>query len=84
MDKTTAGWTTFIVALGMMCGLMASDVAKLTTWDQLYTPAFVAIVMSHFAATIVAFLGGKMIPTKRAQGMQTRATDQPPPEVPKP
>lgn len=76
MDKTTAGWTTFIVSLGMMCGLMASDVGKLAKWSDAYSPAFVAIIMSHFAATIVAFLGGKMIPTKREPGMQTRATDK--------
>lgn len=77
MNKTTAGWTTFIVALGMMCGLLASDVGKLTSWNQAIQPAFVAIVMAHFGAIVLAFSGGKMIPTTREPGMKTRSTDIP-------
>lgn len=62
MNNTTAGWITFIAALGMMCGLLSNDVAKLTTWGQATSPSFVAILMAHFGVVIMAFIGGKLIP----------------------
>lgn len=65
MNQTTSGWVIFIVALGMMCGLMANDVAKLTIWGDAVKPAFVAIVMAHFGTVVVAFIGGKLIPSDR-------------------
>ncbi len=75
MDKTTAGWSTFVAALGMMCLLLTSDVAKLASWDEAVTPAFVAIIMAHVGTVILAFAGGKMIPSKRELGMKTRLDD---------
>lgn len=66
MNKTTSGWILFIVALGMMSGLMASDVGKLTDWSGARTPAFVGLIMAHFSAVTVAFVAGKMIPDVRA------------------
>lgn len=76
MDKTTAGWSTFISALGMMCILLYSDVAKLPSWSEATTPAFVAIVMAHMGAVILAFAGGKMVPSARDKDMRTRNTDK--------
>ena len=72
---TTSGWVTFIIALGMMCGLLTSDISKLTVWGEALRPAFVAVVMAHFSTVVLAFVGGKMIPTKRDPGMKTRTTD---------
>lgn len=74
MDKTTGGWVVFIVALGMMSGLLANDVAKLTQWNQALSPSFVAVVMAHFGTVVVAFIGGKLIPESR-NGQRTRVTD---------
>lgn len=65
MNQTTSGWVIFIVALGMMSGLLANDVAKLTIWGDAVKPAFVAIVMAHFGTVVVAFIGGKLIPSDR-------------------
>lgn len=77
MDKTTAGWTTFISALGAMCLLLTADVAKLSSWSVAFQPPFVAVVLAHIGTVILGFAGGKMIPTKRQPGMQTRSTDKP-------
>lgn len=76
MSSTTTGWVTFIAALGMMCMLSYADVARLASWGQAFAPAFVASQMSHFAVVALAFFGGKNIPTERAMGMKTRATDR--------
>lgn len=75
MDKTTSGWIVFIVALGMMSGLLATDVGKLTQWNQALTPAFIAVVMAHFGVVITAFIGGKLIPENRNPTMRERASD---------
>lgn len=66
MNQTVAGWGVFIVGLGMMCGLLSADVGKLASWGEAFQPPFIGIVMAHFAAVVVAFAGGKMIPTDRA------------------
>lgn len=63
MTSTTTGWVVFIAALGMMCSLLAGDVAKLTSWNSAVQPSFIALVMAHFASVVMAFLGGKLIPT---------------------
>lgn len=68
MNKTTGGWTIFIIALGMMCGLLSSDVGKLTSWNEAVKPQFVAIFMAHFGTVILAFIGGKQIPPDRIKG----------------
>lgn len=79
-NATTTGWTIFIAALGMMAGLMAPEVSKLTTWGAAFAPGFIAQIMLHFSLVVLAFVGGKMIPETRSEGMQTRSTD-PKPEV---
>lgn len=75
MNKTTSGWILFIVALGMMSGLMASDVSKLTSWNGATTPQFVSVIMAHFSAVVLAFVAGKLIPETRESKL-TRLTDR--------
>ena len=75
MNQTTSGWIVFIVALGMMCGLMANDVGKLTSWNGALAPQFIAVVMAHFGSVVVAFVGGKMIPESR-NDKKTREGDK--------
>ncbi len=91
-ENVTGGWITFIAALGMMCGLLAADVAKLNSWGQAVSPSFVSVVMAHFGAVVVAFIGGKMVPAARDGSKRTRSSDAqnglpaapsaPPPAVP--
>lgn len=76
-NQTTTGWIIFAGAIGMMCGMLAIDVASLKEWSQLQTPLFVGTTLGHVAAVISAFVGGKIIPEAR-DGMQTRATDPKP------
>lgn len=80
MTKTTAGWTLFIAALGMMAGLLSVDVMTLRNWDQAMTPMFIGSTLGHLSVVIAAFVGGKMIPTERAPGLKTRSTDHNVPE----
>lgn len=66
-QNTTTGWIIFIASLGMMMGLLSSDISRLPNWDEAFKPAFVGIVMAHLAVVITAFVGGKIIPDQRTQ-----------------
>jgi len=85
MTPTTSGWMIFITALGMMCGLLAPEIAKLTTVGQMIQPPFISVAFAHFATVVLAFMAGKMIPTERDPERRTRAADTEPvaPEPPK-
>ena len=63
MNNKTAGWILGLAALGMMLGLMSGDVAKIKTWTDVFSPLFVADMFAHISAVIMAFIGGKLIPT---------------------
>ncbi len=76
-NQTTIGWVIFVGAVGMMCGMLAVDIASLKEWSQLQTPVFVGTTLGHIAAVVSAFVGGKIIPEGREQGAQTRSTDPP-------
>ena len=65
----------FITALAMMFSLLGPEVAKLATWPDALTPPFIAVVMTHFAAVVLAFVGGKQIPTERDPTQRTRSAD---------
>ena len=63
MNNSTAGWTLGLAALAMMLGLMSGDIAKVKTWTDVTQPVFVADMCAHLSAVIMAFVGGKLIPT---------------------
>lgn len=63
MNDKKRGWLIFLAALGVMLGLLSSDLAKLQEWEMAYHPQFVASVFVHMSAVIAAFVGGKLIPT---------------------
>lgn len=75
MNLTTTGWILFIAAVGMMASLMSTDVATLTRWGDAVAPVFIAKMLAHLGAVIMAFVGGKLIPTDRDPMDRTRATD---------
>lgn len=79
MNRTTGGWLVFVAAIGMMFGMLAIDIASLNEWSQMQTPLFVGTTFGHVAATIAAFIGGKLIPEQRDPAAQTRASDPRPP-----
>lgn len=65
MNQTTTGWFVFVAALGMMAGLMGTEVAQLPQWHDALTTAFVGKALGHLSVVITAFIGGKLIPTSR-------------------
>jgi hypothetical protein len=64
MTNKNAGWALGLGALGMMLGLMASDIHDLANWNAVWEPSFVASMFAHMSVVIMAFLGGKLIPTE--------------------
>jgi len=64
MTNKQTGYLVFLASVGMMLGLLALDVQKLTTWTDVTTPQFIAELMGHLASVIAAFVGGKLIPTE--------------------
>jgi len=76
VNKETTGWVIFISAVGMMSGLISVDIATLPNWDQATSPAFVGLIMARLATVIMAFVGGKIIPTDRNPAERTRVEDQ--------
>ncbi len=73
-NQTTAGWIIFVGAVGMMCGMLAIDIAALKTWADVQTPLFFGTTLGHISAVCAAFIGGKIIPENRS-GHMTRSTD---------
>ena len=74
-NQTTTGWIIFTGAIGMMCGMLAIDMASLKQWADMQTPLFVGTTLGHISAVIGAFVGGKIIPENRS-GQHTRKTDE--------
>ena len=72
MNQTRAGWMMFIASIGMMFGLLSSDVASLKDWHELFTPLFIGTAMGHIAVVITAFVGGKMIPINNSNIVSER------------
>jgi len=70
-----SGWLLLIAAMGMMCGLLAVDIASLMEFAEMRTPLFVGTMLGHLAATITAFVGGYLIPETRPGDARTRVTD---------
>lgn len=69
MSNTTAGWFIFLASLGMMCTLLAGDIAHLEKWSDALYPGFIAGVMTHFGAVVAAFVGGKLLPSPMADAV---------------
>lgn len=71
-----SGYLGLLGALAMMVGFMSEDIRNLHTWNDVSTPAFVANQFAHFAAVVLAFIGGKVLPgPPRNNGERTRSTD---------
>lgn len=64
MTNKQVGWTLFAAAIGMLFGLVATDIVALDSWNQMTTPGFVGNILAHIASVLTAFVGGKLIPTE--------------------
>ena len=75
MTNKLVGWSLGAAALAMMMGLMAADVKAIHTWSEVFSPLFVGTMMAHASAVIMAFLGGKLIPTEPQNQRETDVKD---------
>lgn len=64
MTPILQGRILFIAALGLMASLVSGDVSQMTTWAEVFRPAFVGSVLAHFGVVVAAYVGGRLIPTK--------------------
>lgn len=70
------GYLGLLAAIGMMLGLAAEDMRNLHNWNEVTSISFVANQFAHFAAVVIAFLGGKVLPgPPRSGDERTRKTD---------
>lgn len=63
MTDYAKGHLIFLGALGMMLGLMAPEIGALPNWSAAASPPFVAKMVGHVSVVIVAFVGGKKVPS---------------------
>lgn len=64
MTNKATGWALAAASLGMMLVLISADVKNLKDVHDVYTPWFVGNVMAHLGNILIAFVGGKLIPTE--------------------
>ena len=64
MTNKHVGWALGGASLAMMLILMSTDVGALKSWNEAFTPWFMAKMMAHLGNVIMAFVGGKLIPTE--------------------
>jgi hypothetical protein len=64
-----------VAALGMMSGLLASEVKELGSWTEATNPKFIAAVMGHFSLVVGAYIAGRLTPENR-KGKRTREYDE--------
>ena len=65
MTSHQRGYALFLAALGALAGLLAPEVSSLSSWSAALSPAFVGKVLLHFSVVVVAFGGGRIIPTSK-------------------
>lgn len=54
-----------IAALGMMCGLVGSEIGAFKSWGEATAPSFVGKLLLHASTVIGAYVGGRIIPTTK-------------------
>ena len=77
MNNKTTGYTLGLAAMGMMLGLMSADIKEISSWSEVFSPVFVAAMFGHISVVVMAFIGGKLIPT---EPQPQRAIDPTPPQ----
>lgn len=63
MTRTSTGQIVLLAALGMMAGLMATEVRELDSWAAITSPSFVGSLLAHFASIVAAYVSGQIVPT---------------------
>lgn len=63
MTNKVAGWSLAAASLAMMLVLISADIKELHSFKDAWTPLFVGNMLAHIGNIIMAFVGGKLIPT---------------------
>ena len=63
MTNKVVGWSLAGASLGMLCLLISADIKALHSFDEALTPFFIGNMLAHAGNIIMAFVGGKLIPT---------------------
>jgi len=53
-----------LAALGMMFGLIGSEVGQFKAWGDAMTPGFIGKLLLHGSTVIGAYVGGRLVPTQ--------------------
>jgi hypothetical protein len=64
MTNKAVGWTLAAASLGMMLVLISADIKNLQSFHDAMTPLFVGNMLAHIGNVLMAFVGGKLIPTE--------------------
>ncbi len=63
MTNKVLGWSLAAASLGMLCLSMGADMKELHSFNEAFTPFFIGNMLGHIGNVLMAFVGGKLIPT---------------------
>jgi hypothetical protein len=65
MTQTTTGRLMILAAFAMLAGLVGTEMAGLTSWEDVKHVDFLGKMLLHLATVISAAVGGKLLPAPR-------------------
>lgn len=72
MTNKYAGYSLGLASLGMMLLLISADIKQLNSFNDAFTPLFIGNAMAHLGNIIMAFIGGKLIPSTIGQRIEDK------------
>ena len=64
MTNKVVGWTLGAASFGMLLILISADIKQLSSFNEAFTPLFIGNMLAHIGNVVMAFVGGKLIPTE--------------------
>lgn len=64
VTNKVAGWTLAVASVAMLCVLISADIKQLHSFNEAMTPFFLGNMLAHVGNVLMAFVGGKLIPTQ--------------------
>lgn len=64
MTNKVLGWSLAAASIGMLCLSIGADVKDLHSFNEATTPFFIGNMLGHVGNVLMAFVGGKLIPTE--------------------
>lgn len=68
MNRTIAGYAVFVGAIGMMLGLLGTELIQLPRGETIWTFSFIGKILVHISTVIGAYIAGQIVPTIHAIG----------------